>query len=210
MTVQDLGFIHSFRPARAEGQPVLLLLHGTGGDETRLLPLGVELAPEAAFLSPRGKVLENGMPRYFRRLSEGVFDLDDLRARTHELAEFVEAASPAYGFDASKVVAVGYSNGANTAASLLLLRPGLLAAAILFRAMVPLVPETAPELSGVSVLVFAGRRDPLAPADQAERLVEMLREAGADVDLRWQEGGHSLTQDEVTAAREWLARWMRI
>ncbi len=208
MTAQDLDFVHKFVPGSAGTKLVLLLLHGTGGTETDLLPLGKTLAPEAALLSPRGKMLENGMPRFFRRLAEGVFDLDDLRKRTHELAEFVEAASRTYGFDLTKVVAVGYSNGANIAASLLLLRPELLAAAILFHPMVPLVPEKEPDLSKGSAFASAGRRDPLVPPEQTDRLVKMLREAGANVELHWQEDGHALTQDEVIAAHKWLSGWV--
>jgi predicted esterase len=208
MATQELGFIHRYAPPRAEGQPVLLLLHGTGADETDLLPLGAALAPEAGLLSPRGKVLENGMPRFFRRLAEGVFDLEDLRYRTHELADFVEAATRAYSFDSDKVVAVGYSNGANIAASLLLLRPGTLAGAVLLHPMVPLVPETMPDLSAVSVLATAGRNDPLVPPEETKRLIELLRKTGADVAEYWQNDGHTLTADEVTAAREWLSRWL--
>jgi predicted esterase len=207
MATQDLGFIHRYEPPRAEGQPVLLMLHGTGGDEMDLLPLGAALAPDAGLLSPRGKVLENRMPRFFRRLAEGVFDLEDLRFRTHELADFVEAAERAYGFDRGRLIAVGYSNGANIAASLLLLRPGTLAGAALLHPMVPLVPATMPELSALPVLVTAGRHDPLIPPAETERLVDLLRRAGADVKEHWQEDGHSLTQDEVTAAREWLSTW---
>src|ERR671925_274796 len=132
MAAADLGFAHRFIPG-APDKPVLLLLHGTGGDENDLLPLGEALLPGAARLSPRGKVLENGMPRFFRRLAEGVFDLEDLRLRTEELADLVRDASKAYGFDPSRVVAFGYSNGANVAASLLLQRPETLRGAILAR-----------------------------------------------------------------------------
>jgi len=185
----------------------LLLLHGTGGNEHDLIPLGRILAPEASLLSPRGKVLENGMPRYFRRLAEGVFDLEDLRVRTHELAEFVAQARELYGFDPRRLVAVGFSNGANTAASLLLLEPGLLRAAVLFRAVMPIEPEPPPALDGVAVFVSAGRRDPFAPDERVERLATVLTEAGAEVTLRWDEGGHELAPDSVTAAKEWLARW---
>ncbi len=197
-------FIHRFVPARVPGAPTLLLLHGTGGDESNLLPLGDVLFPGAAVLSPRGKVLEHGMPRFFRRLAEGVFDLDDLIARTHEVAEFVVAATAEYGFDAGTVVAVGFSNGANIAASLLLLRPGILSGAILFRPMVPLVPETLPRLNGVPVFVAAGRQDPIVPPANTEQLVELLREAGAEVAVHLGPGGHALTDGDVAAARRWL------
>jgi phospholipase/carboxylesterase/glyoxalase family protein len=205
MVSTDLGFIHRYVPAATPGAPTLLLLHGTGGDENDLLDLGRVLAPGAALLSPRGKVLERGMPRFFRRLAEGVFDLDDLTQRTHELAGFVAAASAAYGFDPERVVAVGFSNGANIAASTLLLHPGLLAAAVLFHPMVPLVPEPLPDLVSTPVFAGAGRRDPIAPAQETGRLVALLRAAGADVTLHWQPGAHNLSMDEVEAAREWLS-----
>jgi len=195
-------FIHEFVAGSSER--TLLLLHGTGGNERDLIPLGRELDPRAALLSPRGKVLENGMPRFFRRLAEGVFDLEDLRKRTHELADFVIAAAEHYEIDMKKIVAVGYSNGANIAASMLLLRPEILPAAILFRAMVPLVPETQPNLSSVRVLIGAGTLDPIVPASEAKQLAELLRRAGADVTIRSFEGGHELTADDIDAAREWL------
>lgn len=201
----DLTFAHRYVPPQAEGAPTLLLLHGTGGNEDDLLPLGRALAPEAGLLSPRGQVLERGMPRFFRRLSEGVFDLEDLARRTHELAAFVEDASAVYGFDPSQVFAVGFSNGANIAASLLLLHPRLLAGAALFRPMVPLTPEQPPDLGGVRVFAAAGRADPLVPAEETERLVALLRAAGAEVTLHWQPGGHSLYPEEVEQARRWLA-----
>lgn len=206
MSVKELGFIHSFVPSQEpDSSFTLLLLHGTGGDERDLLPLGRSLAPGAALLSPRGKVLENGMPRFFRRLAEGVFDLDDLKFRTHELADFVEAASTVYSFNPSKVIAVGYSNGANIAASILLLRPRLLTGAVLFHPMVPLIPETQPELSGISVFISAGRVDPIVPQEQTERLVALLQDCRADVTLRWQNGGHTLSAQEVNEAKEWLS-----
>ena len=204
MEKPKLAFQHAFIPAEADGAPTLLMLHGTGGDEHDLLALGRALYPGAALLSPRGQVLENGMPRFFRRLAEGVFDLDDLRRRTHDLAAFVADASTAYGFDARRVIAVGYSNGANIAASLLLLRPEVLAGAVLFHAMVPLVPEQSPDLRGVPVFMAAGRTDPLIPARLTEQLAEMLRQAGASVELQWQPGGHTLTQAEALAATSWL------
>lgn len=211
MSAKELGFVHSFVPAQeSDSSFTLLLLHGTGGNERDLLPLGRSLAPGAALISPRGRVLENGMPRFFRRFAEGVFDLEDLKFRTHELADFVEAASTVYKFDSSKIIAVGYSNGANIAASMLLLRPRLLAGAVLFRPMVPLVPETPPDLSGILIFVSAGRFDPIVPQEQTERLVTLLQDWGADVTLRWQNGGHVLSAQEVNEAKEWLSEVITI
>src|SRR5881296_2540358 len=195
-------FIHEFVPGNSSR--TLLLLHGTGGNERDLIALGRELDPNAALLSPRGKVLENGMPRFFRRLAEGIFDLEDLKYRTNELADFVAAAAQHYGFAADNVVAVGYSNGANIAASMLLLRPEILSAAILFRAMVPLIPDTPPNLSSVRVWIGAGDQDPIVPASETKRLVELLRRAGADVTIRFATAGHGLTNDDLEAARHWL------
>ena len=202
----DLDFVHRFLPGEDESGPTLLLLHGTGGNEEDLIPLGQDLAPGAAILSPRGKVSEFGAPRFFRRLAEGVFDHEDLLFRTHELAEFVEAASAEYGFEGSKLVAAGYSNGANIAASTLLLHPGLLRAAVLFRAMVPFEPEVTPDLSGLPVFLAAGRMDRMIPPDNTQRLADILTEAGADVDLHWRDVGHPLTYEEVGEAKEWLSR----
>lgn len=200
-----LDFVHRFVPGSDSSGATLLLLHGTGGDENDLLPLGRGLAPEANLLSPRGQVLEHGMPRFFRRLAEGVFDQEDLRRRTHELTDFVEAAVKEYGLDPSRLVAVGYSNGANIAASMLLLRPGVLRAAVLLRAMVPFEPERVPDLTGVPVLIAAGRMDRMIPQPNTERLAEILREAGAVVDLRWKDAGHPLTPQELEEARDWLS-----
>jgi predicted esterase len=186
----------------------LLLLHGTGGDETDLLPLGRNLMPRAALLSPRGKVLEQGMPRFFRRLAEGVFDVDDLKRRTAELADFIADAAGLYGFDRRRVVAVGFSNGANIAASLLLSRPDVLFAAVLFRAMVPFVPDAPPPTGRSSVLLSNGASDPLVPVAETQRLADLLRAAGADVRVDIQPAGHSLTQRDVDQARAWLASLM--
>ena len=195
-------FIHEFVPGSTDR--TLLLLHGTGGNERDLIPIGRELDPNASLLSPRGKVLENGMPRFFRRLAEGVFDLEDLQKRTHELADFVKAAAKHYKIDINKIVAVGYSNGANIAASVLLLRPEVLSAAILFRAMVPLIPETPPDLGSVRVWIGAGSNDPIVPASETKELAELLRGAGANVTIRFFQAGHDLTQQDVEAARKWL------
>jgi phospholipase/carboxylesterase len=180
-----LGFIHRFIPPRnkegsdgigtvkqgAKSFTTLLLLHGTGGNEEDLIPLAYELDPRAAILSPRGKVLENGVaPRFFRRLAEGVFDLEDLKFRTNELADFVNDASKTYGFDLQRAIAVGYSNGANIAASILLLRPEILSSSILFRGMVPLVPETLPDLSNKHIFMSSGVYDPIVSRQDAEKL----------------------------------------
>jgi predicted esterase len=195
-------FIHEF--VLGTSNRTLLLLHGTGGSERDLIPLGRELDPNASLLSPRGKVLENGMPRFFRRIAEGVFDLVDLKTRTNELADFLAAAAQHYGFAADKVVAAGYSNGANIAASLLLLRPEILSAAILFRAMVPLVPDKQPKLSSMPVWIGAGTDDPIIPTSETKRLAELLRKAGANVTIRHFPAGHGLTMADVEAARDWL------
>lgn len=201
-------FIHRFIPA-AEGDaaaaPTLLLLHGTGGNEDDLLELGRSIAPRANLLSPRGKILENGMPRFFRRLAEGVFDEADLLFRTHELAEFTTAAIKEYGLNPDTLTAVGYSNGANIAASLLLLHPGLLSRAVLLRAMVPLIPEKPPVLTGTQVFLASGIADPILPIENARRLAGMLRTAGAAVDFHELAAGHQLTSAEINDAREWLA-----
>jgi phospholipase/carboxylesterase len=195
-------FLHEFVPGTSDR--TLLLLHGTGGNERDLIPLGRELDPNASLLSPRGKILENGMPRFFRRLAEGVFDLEDLKTRTNELADFVDAAMRHYELAANYLVGVGYSNGANIAASMLLLRPELLRAAVLFRAMVPLVPENLPDLSSVRVWIGAGSQDPIIPTSETQRLAELLRSAGADVTIRFFNAGHGLTSSEVETADQWL------
>jgi phospholipase/carboxylesterase len=207
MSAELAGFAHNYLPGDREGSGVtLLLLHGTGGNEDDLIPLGQQLLPGAAILSPRGKVSEHGAPRFFRRLAEGVFDHEDLLLRTHELADFVDQAADQYGFDRQKLVAVGYSNGANIAASLMLLHPGLLRAAVLLRAMVPFEPEEKPDLSGMPVFLAAGRRDTMISPDNTERLATILQEAGADLDLRWKNVGHPLTYEELEEARDWLSR----
>ncbi|MGH2820709.1 MAG: alpha/beta hydrolase [Actinomycetota bacterium] len=197
------SFEHRFVPGTLPS--TLLLLHGTGADENDLLPLGKALAPEANHLSPRGKVLENGMPRFFRRMAPGVFDVEDLIARAGELAAFVSEAVSAYELDASRVWAVGFSNGANIGAALLLLHPQLLRGAVLLRAQIPLEPEAAPRLDGKTVLVCAGRHDEMVPGAETDRLAKLLESAGAEVEVRWSEGGHGLMHDEVAVAREWLA-----
>ena len=206
MTEDSLGFVHRFVPAQTPEAPTLLLLHGTGGNENDLLPVGGMLDERAALLSPRGKVLEHGMPRFFRRLAEGVFDHEDLMRRTHELAGFVERSVDEYDIDQRRLFAVGFSNGANIAASLLLAYPRLLAGAVLLRAMVPFEPDSAPDLSGIPVYLAAGRSDQMVPPENTERLAQVLREAGADVTLDWQPGGHGIGPDEIQAAQNWFAK----
>jgi len=208
---RDLGFIHKFIPAsekkteRRQVVSTLLLLHGTGGNEQDLIPFARQISSEAAILSPRGKVLENGMfPRFFRRLAEGVFDIEDLKFRTNELANFVNDASKVYGFDKHRVIAVGYSNGANIAASMLLLHPEILSAAMLFRTMVTLVPQVLPDLNNKHIFMSSGLYDPIVPKQDAERLVSLFKKAGAKVSLYWQNSGHELVMEEVGRAKEWL------
>lgn len=198
----ELAFTHRWEP-RPGSTRTLLLLHGTGGDEHDLIPLGDLLDRGANLLSPRGQVLEHGMPRFFRRLAEGVFDIPDLRARTQQLGDFIEGASVTYGFPTAGVTAVGFSNGANIAAALLLLRPGLVKEAILYRAMVPLELMPLPDLRGTRVFIAAGQHDPIIPPSNSERLAAMLRGAGADVELRWAPTGHQLTREDVDASRAW-------
>jgi predicted esterase len=206
-TKSELGFKHQFIPATNKRDHItLLLLHGTGGNEQDLIPLGRELYPRAAILSPRGKVLESGMPRFFRRLAAGIFDIEDLKFRTHELADFVEKASKVYGFDLRYVVSVGYSNGANIASSMLLLRPEVILSAVLFRAMVPFMPEKVLNLATKSIFMAAGEHDPIVPRQQTEMLFCLFKKAGAKVVLHWQENlGHELGDDEISLAKEWLS-----
>ncbi|GGI22242.1 alpha/beta hydrolase [Bradyrhizobium guangdongense] len=195
-------FIHRFEPARDAGSPPLLLLHGTGGDENDLLGLGRMISPGSALLSPRGRVLEHGMPRFFRRLAEGVFDEDDVRQRALELGEFIAEAQKRYGIAAP--VAVGFSNGANIAAALLLLKPDILSGAVLLRAMVPLSDPPKAELGGKHVLLLSGQADPIVPASNSARLAALLSEAGAHVDHKVLPAGHQLSQADVTLARNWI------
>jgi len=198
-----LGFVHRWEP-RDGAAHTLLLLHGTGGDENDLIPIGDMLDRGANLLSPRGQVTEHGMPRFFRRLSEGVFDMEDLHKRADELADFVDAASARYDFARDGVTAVGFSNGANIAATVLLKRPGVIRQAVLLRAMVPFEPTPLPDLTGTRVFIAAGAHDPIIPPENTERLAAMLRDAGADVTLRWAPVGHQLTRDDVDASRAWL------
>ena len=205
MTDPTLDHIHVFAAATTPGLPTLLMLHGTGGNEHDLVPFGQALVPGAAILSPRGKILERGMPRFFRRIAEGVFDFDDLRQRAGELADFVAAAAGQYGFDPTRVIAAGFSNGANIAASVLLLRPETLRSALLFSPMIGIVPDPLPRLDGVPILISAGKRDPIVAGGDTQKLADLFTACHAEVTLRWTEGGHTLTETDLHAGVEWLS-----
>ena len=204
MTTERLSFIHRFVPATRPGRPPLLLLHGTGGDENDLVPLGEMVSPGSALLSPRGKVLEGGMPRFFRRLAEGVFDEADVVRRANELADFVAEAREEYGLPAP--VALGFSNGANIAAALLLLLPEALAGAALLRPMVPLSAPPPAALAGTPVLLLSGAAHPIVPAANAAQLGRLLAASGARVEQHTLPGGHGLSQADVALTKTWLAQ----
>lgn len=200
-----MTFAHRYSPPSGGDSRTLLLLHGTGGDENSLIKLGAMLLPSAGLLSPRGRVLENGMPRFFKRFAEGVFDYDDIKLRANELGDFIAEAAAEYGFDPSKVIAVGYSNGANIGWSTMLVRPETLSGAVLFRPMATLTDIPLPDLSGKRIFVSSGERDPIVPRPTVETLVSQMRSAGADLTMHWEPGGHELGPDELELAREWLA-----
>lgn len=215
----NLEFIHRYLPSTrnniesmTEGgnkssSLTLLLLHGTGGNEDDLIPVGQLISPTASLLSPRGRVLENGMPRFFKRLSEGVFDIEDLKLQTQELSKFVKEASDVYSFDLDRTIAVGFSNGANIAASLLLSNPKIIKGAVLFRAMIPFVPEDIlPDLVEKKILLSAGLMDPLISKDQTENLLKLLKDCGAEVTLKWQQSGHNLIEKDITDAKDWISK----
>jgi phospholipase/carboxylesterase len=202
---ETLSYIHRFEKGADAAAQALLLLHGTGGDENDLIPLGRMIAPGAALLSPRGKVLENGMPRFFRRLVDGVFDEDDVRQRANEVADFVVEARVRYGI--ATPIALGYSNGANTAAAMLLLRPEVLAGAILLRATVPLSQTSPVDLTGKPVLIVSGASDPLMTPERAAQLASLLHGYGAVVDHRTMPSGHELSQADVNLAKRWLEQF---
>lgn len=193
---------HIFHEGKSE-KPVFLLLHGTGGDENSLLRLAEVIDPEASVLSVRGNVLENGMPRFFRRLAEGVFDMEDLQKRTDELKVFIDDAAAQYGFARDQVIAIGYSNGANIAANLLFRYHDALAGAILHHPMVPNRDATVPKHAATPVFMAAGVNDPICPQQEAIDLEVLLAEAGADVELVWENFGHQLTMNEVQKAKTW-------
>jgi phospholipase/carboxylesterase len=202
----DLAFVHRFLPSEEPAsRDTLVVLHGTGGDENDLVSLGQTIAPGAAILSPRGNVLENGAPRFFKRLAEGVFDPQEVRSRAEELARFIDAATTRYGLDPERIFALGYSNGANAASTVMFIRPRLIKGAILLRPMLVYEPDKPGDLSGSSVFISAGRMDPIVPARSVERLAELFQSAHAKVTLKWQMIGHNLVPSEVSEAAAWLA-----
>lgn len=198
------SYQHVFEPGTDPAAPPLLLLHGTGGNEHDLIPLARQLSPGSALLSPRGNVSERGMPRFFARLGEGVFDPAEVTRRTHELADFLAAATRHYGLAPARLTVLGFSNGANIAASLLLLRPETLGAAALLRPMVVLEPAQTPDLQGRRVLISSGDLDPIVPADHPERLAGLLRRGGATVQVETQPVSHQLTRGDLVAVQRWL------
>jgi predicted esterase len=203
---EDLSFVHRYVPSDDHGsRDTLVVLHGTGGDENDLIGLGQAIAPGAAILSPRGKVLENGAPRFFSRLAEGVFDPKEVRSRAEDLAGFIRAAFAKYELDPRRVFSFGYSNGANVASTVMFLEPDLFKAAVLFRPMLVFEPDGTPDLSNAGVLISAGKNDPIVPTTSVDRLAELLRSAHADVTLKWQLAGHNLAPSEVREAADWLA-----
>jgi predicted esterase len=208
MIATESSFIHRFVAPEPFGPKItLLLLHGTGGDEEDLIPLGRQLVPGAALLSPRGRTLEHGMPRFFRRLAAGVFDLEDLKLQTEDLARFAAGALKKYGLEGRPIVAVGYSNGANIAASLILTSPDLLAGAVLFRPMVPFQPQAPLDLEDVPVLLAAAMNDLIVSPQETMRLARILTTAGASVTTHWHPGGHELGHDDVAAAKDWMSKY---
>ncbi len=197
---------HVFNKGSNPKKPTLLLLHGTGGNEYDLLPLAKQVDAEANVLSVRGNVSENGMPRFFKRLAEGVFDEEDLIFRTKELNEFLDEAALMYEFDRENIMAIGYSNGANIAASLLFHYENTLKGAILHHPMVPRRDIDLPDLSEQSIFIAAGTNDPICLPEESKELLELLEGANATVDIHWEDNGHQLMQTEVSAASNWYAK----
>ena len=201
----DFGFIHRFVAGEDPTVGTLLVLHGTGGNENDLIGIGQAIAPGAAILSPRGNVLENGAPRFFKRIAEGIFDPKEVRSRGEELARFIRAAAVTYRLDPARIFALGYSNGANIASTVMLIEPDIIQASILLRPMVVYEPPEKNDLSGSSVFISAGRMDPIVPTASVEQLAELFRSANADVTLKWQLAAHNLVPNEVREAAEWFA-----
>lgn len=203
---EQLNHVHRFIPSKDPlNDKTLLLLHGTAGNEESLLPVSEFILPNSSVLSPRGQVLENGMPRFFRRLSEGVFDIEDLKLRTHELAEFIKSSAELCDLNLDKIIAAGYSNGANIASSVMLTFPNLISKAALFHPMIPFVPEPGPDLSGTSILITAGTNDPIVRKEETLELCNMYKKYGARVEIYWHDMGHNLTREELDKTKAFLS-----
>lgn len=204
--IDTLNLIHKYIPSKdPSNRNTLLLLHGTGGNESSLIPISEIILPDAAVISPRGNVVENGMPRFFRRISEGVFDLEDLKLRTQELASFIKATAKTYKIESNDIVAVGYSNGANIASSVILTYPDLISQAVLYHPMIPFAPTSPPDLTDTKILITAGTNDPIVSSNGTNDLKVMFESCGADVDIYWHDMGHNLTDEELNITRKFLS-----
>lgn len=197
------GFEYKFIPWNPASKRLLVLLHGTGGDESSLLELGRTVEPNAALLAPRGTSTEEGVNRFFRRFDEGVFDENDIIEKSHLLSKFLAQVIDHHGFE--EVIGIGYSNGANMALALLLLHPDLFDGVIAWRATLPLVPATPPNLNGKRALVLSGTSDPMMPHDGVNALTQHLAEYGAKVQHNWLQTGHNLVRADIELASSWLA-----
>lgn len=197
-----MSFVYRYLPGTGEDPRTAIVFHGTGGDENSLVPFAQSLMPGAAILSLRGRVDENGMPRFFRRFAEGAFDYDSIRIESDAVAEFLKQASVDYGIDLETAVGVGYSNGANIAWSTLLRHPGSFGTLVLFRPMVTL--DDSSDLTGKRIFVGTAEQDPIVPIENVQRLIEQMKSCGAQVEVSWHPGGHQLTRGEITLASSWL------
>lgn len=199
-----MSFVHTYQQGTSPW--TLLLLHGTGGDDKSLLPLAPALLGDASVLSPKGRVLEGSAPRFFRRVTEGVFDVDDLIFRTNELADWLLDVKAEYGLDPNRLIGVGYSNGATIVSSLLMLRPDVFRGGVAIRPSLPYEPASMPDLQGKDVLYLPGEFDTIVPNEQADRLSQLMRGAGANVTVELMRASHTLTQEDVAVARDWIGR----
>jgi phospholipase/carboxylesterase len=198
---RDHGYVHRVKPG-AKGKPIFFVLHGTGGDENQFFEFGSDLLPDATIISPRGDVSEYGAARFFKRTGEGVYDMDDLARATEKFAGFVSALKEEY--QASEVIGLGFSNGANILANVLIEKGKLFDKAVLMHPLIPFAPKDNPALKGVDVLITAGRTDPIGPARVTQALADYLAAQGAKVELDWHNGGHEIRRNEIEAVQRFL------